>query len=437
MAAEAATAIANERPALADSLWTATANPSPQRASLTGVAEADTVVIGGGFTGLSAALHVAEAGQTVILLEAETPGWGASGRNGGQVNPALKPNPDDLVARFGDDLGRRMVKRWGDGGSLVFNLIARHGIEADARPVGFLRVATSEKTLQNLRDIAGQWRGHGADYDDVTAEETTRLVGADAYIGGVIDRRGGNIHPLNYALGLADAAERAGATLYANSPATGFVSDETEVTVTTAQGEVRARRALICTNAYTGDFARPLGKTVVPVTSVQVATAPLSDNIARSILPEDHAPTDTRRLIFYFRKTADGRFVMGGRGAMGDGSIRVRQQALRAAATELYPQLGDTVWDHAWGGDVAMTRDSLPGLHRLAPNVMAGLGFNGRGVANATVMGTILADWALGTPEAALDFPVSEPRRIPFHAFRNIGLGATVAALRLLDRFRL
>ncbi|MEL7465510.1 MAG: FAD-binding oxidoreductase [Pseudomonadota bacterium] len=429
--------IANERPALADSLWTATANPSPDRPALTGKAEADTVVIGGGFTGLSAALHLAEAGQSVILVEAETPGWGASGRNGGQVNPALKPNPDDLVVKFGDDLGRRMVKRWGDGGPLVFDLIAKHGIDADALPVGFLRVATSEKTLAGLKTIASQWREHGADYDELTPEEVTRLVGTDAYIGGVIDRRGGNIHPLNYALGLADAAERAGATLYAKSPATGFASDGTEVTVTTAQGEVKARRALICTNAYTGDLAKPLGKTVVPVTSVQVATAPLSDNIARSILPEGHAPTDTRRLIFYFRKTADGRFVMGGRGAMGEGSTRVRQQALRDAAVGLYPQLGDADWNHAWGGNVAMTANSLPGLHMLAPNVMAGLGFNGRGVANATVMGTILADWASGTPLEALDFPVTEARPIPFHAFRNIGLGATMTALRLMDRFRL
>ena len=429
--------IANERAALADSLWTATANPSPDRPALSGRTEADTVIIGGGFTGLSAALHLAEAGQSVILLEAETPGWGASGRNGGQVNPGLKPNPDTLVARFGDDLGHRMAQRWGNGGPLLFGLIEKHGIKCDAAPVGFLRSATSEKTLEGLREIARQWRVHGADYDDVSREEMAAMVGSDAYIGGVIDRRGGNIHPLNYALGLAEAAEKAGAVIHGHSRATGFVSAGDGVAVTTESGEVTARRALVCTNAYTGDFGGNLGKTVVPVTSVQVATAPLSDNIARSILPEGHSPTDTRRLLLYFRKTAEGRFVMGGRGAMGEVSIRKRQEALRRVATDLYPQLGDARWDHAWGGDVAMTRDSLPGLHQLAPNVMAGLGFNGRGVANATVMGAILADWALGTPPGALDMAVTEARPIPFHAFRNIGLGLTMAALRTLDRFRL
>lgn len=437
MRPEMSAIIANEREALADSLWTATANRSAERPALESAAEADSVVVGGGFTGLSAALQLAEAGQSVILLEAETPGWGASGRNGGQVNPALKPNPDDLTAKFGDDLGRRMVSRWGGGGKLVFDLISRHEIACDATQIGFLRVATSEKTLKTLREISRQWRAYGADYDDLDLDETVRLVGSSAYVGSVIDRRGGNLHPLNYALGLADAVERHGGVIHGNSRVVEVLSDGIEVTVSTELGEVKARRALLCTNAYTGDLAQPLGKTVVPVTSVQVATAPLSDNIARSILPEGHAPTDTRRLIFYFRKTVDGRFVMGGRGATGDTSIRIRQQALRDAAVSLYPQLGDANWVHGWGGNVAMTRDHLPGLHLLAPNIMAGLGFNGRGVANATVMGTILADWASGTPAEHLDFPVTDARPIPFHALRNIGVGATVAAFRMLDRFRL
>jgi len=426
--------IAHERTVLADSLWTATANPSPPRPALSGGREADCAVIGGGFTGLSAALHLADAGQNVVLLEAESIGWGASGRNGGQVNPGLKEGPAAIEARFGRDLGRRMNDLSGGGGDLVFDLIARHGISCDAARVGWIRAAHTPKALTALEMVAEEWRACGAPMDALDAAAMERLLGTPGYVGGVIDRRGGNLHPLNYALGLAEAAERAGARLHDDSRVVDMAIAPDGVTVTTASGQVTARRALVCTNAYTGDLAAPLGKTVVPVTSVQVATAPLSDNVAASILPEGHAPSDTRRLLLYFRKDARGRFIIGGRGAVGDDGVRARQAALRADAVRLYPQLRDAEWGHAWGGSVALTRDHLPGLHRLAPNVMVGLGYNGRGVAMATVMGTVLARWAAGAPDEDLGFPVTPARPIPFHRFRNLGLGTTVAAFRALDR---
>jgi len=427
--------IQNERPSLAASLWSATANQGQTRGPLEGACESDTVVIGGGFTGLSAALHSAEAGQTVILLEAETPGWGASGRNGGQVNPGLKANPDETEARYGTDLGGRMVALSGGAGALVFDLIRRHGIDCDASNCGWIRSATTPRTLAALKTIGRLWRDRGHDVDEVSRRDMAGLLGTDVYAGGLIDRRGGNIHPLNYALGLAAAAERNGAVLHGDSRVIALDHGPDMVTVRTADGQVTARRAMICTNAYTGDLAAPLGRTVVPVTSVQVATQPLPDNAAQSILPMGHSPTDTRRLIFYFRKDAAGRFIMGGRGAMGDTGIKTRQAALRTAALKLFPQIGDTAWSYAWGGNVAMTRDHAPGLHRIGPNVVAALGYNGRGVAMATAMGTVLARWAQGVPEAELDFPMTPARPIPFHRFRRIGVGATVATFRLLDRW--
>lgn len=426
--------IAHERPVLARSLWAATAHATNERGPLRGSVEADVVVIGGGFTGLSAALHLAEAGRAVTLLEAEQPGWGASGRNGGQVNPGLKATPDEIEARFGPDLGPRMVAMTGGSGDLVFDLIARHCIDCDAACVGWIRAATTPRAMMALDEVGRQWRAQGAAVEPLERAEMAQLLGTRAYAGGLIDRRGGNLHPLNYALGLAAAAERWGARLYGNSRVSGISAMDDAVSVMTAEGQVTARSALICTNAYTGPLASPLGRTVVPVTSVQVATGPLGDNLASTILPDGHSPSDTRRLLLYFRKDAQGRFVMGGRGAAGDTSIRARQAALRAAAERLYPQLRGADWPFAWGGDVALTRDHLPGLHRLSPRVMAGLGYNGRGVGMASVMGKVLADWALGRPEAELDFPVTPARPIPFHRFRRAGLGATVAAFGVLDR---
>lgn len=429
--------IANERASLVGSLWAATANATPECLPLTGDVECDTVVIGGGFTGLSAALHLAESGQSVRLLEAETPGWGASGRNGGQVNPGLKHDPEALIARYGADMGNRMARRAGGSADLVFDLIARHGIDCAANRSGWLRAAHTEKARRALEDTARQWRDAGAAVDAVSQAEMARLIGADAYSGGIIDRRGGNLHPLNYALGLADAAIRTGAVLHSHSRVTAIDEDEDSVTARTDHGTVRAARAVIGTNAYTGPLAAPLGQAVVPVTSVQVATAPLGANIAGSILPEGHSPSDTRRLLVYFRKDPHGRFVIGARGAVGDKAIRARQAALRDAAIQLYPQLRGADWSHAWGGDVAITPDHMPRLFKLSPRTAAGIGFNGRGVGMATVMGTILADWARGVPEDALDFPVTQPRPIPFHRFRRLGVGVTVAAFRALDRFGL
>lgn len=429
--------IPNERRVLAQSLWADTANPAPHRAALTGEATADCVVIGAGFTGLSAALHLAEAGREVVVLDAQAPGWGASGRNGGQVNPGLKDGPDALAKRFGADLGGRMTRLSGGSGGLVFDLIARHGIQCDATRVGWIRAAHTPKALVSLRGLAAEWRATGAPVEDLDAGETERLLGTGAYVGGIIDRRGGNLHPLNYALGLADAAERAGARIHGDSPVTAVEPGDDRVTVRTAAGKVTARCALVCTNAYTGGLADPLGRSVVPVTSVQVATAPLSSNVAASILPQGHAPSDTRRLLLYFRKDAAGRFIMGGRGAMADRDVRNRQQDLRDAALRLYPQLEGADWTHAWGGNVAVTRDHLPGLHLLAPGVMAGLGYNGRGVGMATVMGRVLARWACGATPDSLDFPVTPARAIPFHGFRQVAIGSTVAAYRVLDRLGL
>ena len=426
--------IANEDPVIAESLWTATANPAPDCPPLDGAAECEVAVIGGGFAGLSAALHLAEAGVDVRLLEAETPGWGASGRNGGQVNPGLKAEPDEIEARFGPDLGGRMVRLAGDAADLVFDLIARHGIDCAAARPGWIQPihdAASEKTVAAR---VAQWQRRGAPVDMLSARETADLLGTDAYRGAMLDRRGGNLHPLNYALGLARAAQRAGAVLHGQSRVRSLTAEGETHLLRTDRGQLRARRVLICTNGYTDATLAPLERTVVPIRSVQVATAPLSDNVRRSILPGGHSASDSRRLLLYFRLDPEGRFVMGGRGDYGRAGTLRQMQMLRAASARLYPQLGEVEWRYAWGGMVAMTADHYPHLDQLRPGVMAGIGFNGRGVAMATAMGRVLAEWASGTPRAGLDFPVTPPQPIPFHALRRPAVRATVAWYRLRDR---
>jgi len=426
--------IANEDPVIAESLWTATANRTPDCPPLEGTTETEVAVIGGGFAGLSAALHLAEAGIAVHLLEAETPGWGASGRNGGQVNPGLKAEPDEIEARFGPDLGGRVVRLAGGAADLVFDLIARHGIDCAARRPGWIQPihdAASEKTVAAR---VAQWQRRGAPVEMLSARETADLLGTDDYRGAMLDRRGGNLHPLNFALGLANAAQKAGAVLHGQSRVRSLVAEGETHMISSDRGTLRARRVLICTNGYTDAALAPLERTVVPIRSVQVATAPLSDNIRRSILPAGHSASDSRRLLLYFRLDPEGRFVMGGRGDYGRAGTLRQMQMLRAASARLYPQLGDVEWRYAWGGMVAMTADHYPHLDQLRPGIMAGIGFNGRGVAMATAMGRVLADWAMGMPEADLDFPVTQPRPIPFHGLQRPAVRATVAWYRLRDR---
>ena len=425
--------IANERPVIADSLWTATANPAPDCPPLVGEVEADLAIVGGGFTGLSAALHAAEAGLRVVVLEAETPGWGASGRNGGQVNPGLYVDPDAVEARFGTDMGARMVAFAGGAGRLVFDLIGRHGIQCDARPVGWIRAAHNAGAMADMRGKVDQWQRRGAEVELLSRDAVAEMIGTTVYAGGLIDRRGGNLHPLNYALGLAGAALRAGAAVHGASRVERLAREGATHVLRTSRGAVRAGKVLLCTNGYTDGLAPPLAREVVPVRSVQVATDPLPSEIAASILPGRQAPSDTRRLLLYYRMDRDGRFIMGGRGAYGDAATQGRLEALRRVSVQMFPQLAPFGWRHAWVGFIAVTPDHYPRLVRLGPGMMAGRGYNGRGVALATAMGKLMAEWAAGRPEQELAFPVIDPQPIPFHGLRRLGVAATVAKYRLLD----
>lgn len=426
--------IENELPVIADSLWSATANPAPDCPSLHGEAAADVAVIGAGFTGLSAALHLAEAGRTVTVLEAEAPGWGASGRNGGQVNPGLKEDPDAVLARFGPEIGARMVALSGAAGQLVFDLIERLGIQCDPVRSGWVRAAHSKTALDTLKETATQWQRRGAPLRMLDADEIAEMIGTTAYRGGLIDPRGGNLHPLNYALGLAHAAIRAGARIHGHSRALRLETGAGGYRIETSGGTLKAGKVLLCTNGYTDGLVPSLARTIVPVRSIQVATKPLSGNIGTSILPNRQAPSDTRRLLLYYRKDSHGRLLMGGRGAYSDGGTQMQFEALRKVTQQMFPQIGAVSWEYAWGGFIAVTSDHYPHLNQLDEGIVAGLGYNGRGVAMATAMGRVMSDWATGVPAAALEFPMTAVRPIPFHRFRRLGVRATTAGYRLLDQ---
>ncbi|MDP9014964.1 MAG: FAD-binding oxidoreductase [Pseudomonadota bacterium] len=414
-------------------LWFATAGPGVERQPLRAAIRAEVVIIGAGYTGLSAAVHLSEAGRAVVVLDGNDVGDGASGRNGGQVIPGLKYDPDTLEKLFGEQLGAKLVATVGGGPDLVFDLIRR--FELDCQPIrnGWLQLATSHATLQPLVARVAQWRARGAAIDVLDRAETVRLTGSQRYCGGLLDRRGGTVHPLAYVRGLAAAAQRAGAVIHTRSAAVRLTRIAHEWQVSTAEGSVTAPHVVLATNAYSDDFAGALKRTFVAVPSLQVATAPLSPEQLRGILPERQAVSDTWRLLRYFRLDAAGRFVLGSRGAFGRKSLIEAAKPQYRAVREIYPQLAGVPFEHHWSGWVAVTPDHLPHLHEVAPGIVAGLGYNGRGVAMATTMGALLAKHVLGYPAAELGFPVTPIRPLMLHALSRWGAAAAIQYLRLLD----
>jgi len=423
-------------PALPPGLWTATATPASPSPALEGDCQADVCIIGGGFTGLSAALHLAEGGASVVVLEAGVVGAGASGRNGGQVIPGLKLDPSELHALLGPERGPRLTEVIGGAADFVFGLVRRHAIECDARQDGWIKACHRDSTLRPAVRTAREWSERGAPVEALDRARIAELTGTDAYVGGYVDHRGGVVQPLSYVRGLARAARAAGARVHERSLAATPRRSAREWLVSTPRGSVRASHVIIATNGYT-DLAGAAGpwpalaETVVPVYSYIAATPPLSDDLRRRILPKGQAVSDSRRLLRYYRLDAGGRMVMGGRGKSRESSSRSDYTNIIASATELYPELRACEWEFVWGGKVAVTLDHLPHLHELAPGVFAALGYNGRGVAMATVMGKLLADRVQGRDAI---FPVTPVRPIPFHRWRRPAFEVIVAYKRALDR---
>ncbi|RAI02284.1 FAD-dependent oxidoreductase [Acuticoccus sediminis] len=420
-------------PTMPPSLWAETARERFDAPPPDGDLDVDVAVVGSGFTGLSTALHLAGEGTRVVSVDAAMPGWGASGRNGGQVIPGLKDDPDALEAHFGAAVGGRMAETAGAAPSLVFSLVDEHGIDCDVQRAGWIQPAHCRTALRLVQDRCAQWRRRGADVEPLDAEAVAELLGSrpGAYLGGWLDRRGGAVQPLAYARGLARAAAGRGARIHGGSRVVALERDGTRWRLRLATGaSIIADHVVLATNGYTDDLWPGLKRTVVPVYSFQTASEPLSPNARASIFPKDHVASDTRRLLWYFRLTREGRLVMGGRGPYSEVPGEAAARMALANLENLFPEIGPLTPAYAWAGRVAMTKDHFPHLHRLADGVWAGLGFNGRGVAMGTMMGRCLAEAILGREPG---LPVMDPLPFRLHAFRRFGISAYSALYRRRD----
>jgi glycine/D-amino acid oxidase-like deaminating enzyme len=396
--------------------------------------QADVAIVGAGYSGLAAALQLVESGASVVVLESGEPGWGASGRNGGQVIPGLKSDPDELVATFGPEAGEHLARVAGGAADTVFALIARQGIDCEARQCGWIQPAFADADLGLIARRAEQWQRRGAPVEVLDRDTVRKLVGSPIYRGGWIDRRAGSVQPLSYSRGLARAAQQAGALVCGGSRVIALARDGGRWKVTTAHGPtVSAERVLLATNGYTDALWPRLRQTVIAANSFQVATERLPDAVRRTVLPEGHVASDTRKLLLYYRCDHHGRLIMGGRGPFREPAGPRDFRHLETMIGLLFPQLKGVRCEFYWSGRIALTRDHVPHVHQPAPGLSVLLGYNGRGVAMATTLATLVAKNIIAPADNPLPLPVTDIRPIPLHSLHRIYATAIMQTYRLSD----
>ncbi|SHL88667.1 NAD(P)/FAD-dependent oxidoreductase [Bradyrhizobium lablabi] len=395
------------------SLWAAVTPPGPDLPELIGTERADVIVIGAGFTGLSTALHLREAGVDVAVVEAAEPGWGASGRNNGQVIPTLsRPDPEDIIAKHGA-AGERFVAMLRDSASALFDVVQKYKIEAEQEQAGWVQPVHSPGRIKIAERRVKQWSKFGAPVELLSRDQVSDMTGSNAWYGGFWNKTGGHVNPLALARGLAHAALGLGARIYARSPAISFERRNDKWIVKTEKGEISGRALVMATNAYSGEFSKSLvpeiATEVMPVLSWQMSTQPLSDNVRKTIIPGRQAMSDTHGELYFARYDARNRLITGG-AVLGPGN---KVERMKARVTErlqrLWPQIGDVSFDYVWNGYVGMTADFLPRIHRLGPNAYGWTGCNGRAVALTIPLGRELSRAVQGVPESELALPFTEP----------------------------
>jgi glycine/D-amino acid oxidase-like deaminating enzyme len=370
-------------------------------------AEVDVAIVGGGFTGLSTALHCAEKGLSVHVIDAEHIGFGGSGRNCGLVNAALWLPPQKVRETLGTTYGPRFIKKFGSGPEYVFSLIEKHQIRCEVTRTGTIHAAHGPSGFVDLQGRHAEWQRLGEPVDLLSREEVSEMIGTDHFHGGLLDHRCGTINPMGYCRGLARAALGAGAEISTGNRVTRLHRENNRWRLETEQGDLRAKAVVLGTNAYTDDLWPNLNRSFTIIHYFQLATKPLGAN-ADAILPGKQGLWDTGQIMFNIRRDAFNRLLVGSMGkVVGSKEGGLSHRWANKQIKRIFPFLGPVEFEEAWHGQIAMTPDHLPRIHELDTNLYTPIGYNGRGITTGTMFGETLAGLLTGMDPKDLPLPMT------------------------------
>ncbi len=389
------------------SLWDASAEERPIETEFKPDRHVDVAIVGGGFTGLSTALHCCENGMEAQVIEARQIGFGGSGRNCGLVNAALWLPPQDVRKQLGTVYGPRFIEQFGKGPEYVFHLIEKHQMRCEVTRSGTIHAAHSPSGYEELEGRAAEWKRLGEPVDLIGREEVSELIGTDVFFGGLLDHRAGTINPMGYCRGLARAAHGAGATISTGVTATELRKQGDGWLVNTDKGAITANKVVLGTNAYTDKLWPDLKKVFTMIHYFQLATKPLGEE-ASHILPGKQGLWDTGQIMFNIRRDAFNRLLVGSMGqVVGSTDKGLSRYWAKKRIRKIFPTLGEMEFETSWDGQIAMTPDHLPRIHELDNGLFTAIGYNGRGITTGTLFGKAFADLLAGMDKADLPLPVS------------------------------
>lgn len=418
------------------SMWQATANHRPEHPTLEGEHHCDVVIVGGGYSGLSTAYHLQKANVNTIVLEMNYIGSGASGRNGGELLTGYLGTMQQWANKFGMEKARALWDLSLESIDVTENIIKEHNIQCDFVRNGDFRPAFKRSHMDNLKRNV-EYMAKYFDYHHMKIVEEKDLhteLNTTFYYGGRVNEKGAHYHPFNYALGLAEIVVKHGGRIFENSKALRVEHKRDQVVVHTAKGRVVAKEIVIVTNAYSGDLNKTIKRSVVPVESIMIATEPLTEEVAADLIPNNRAVSDSKRLLYYFRRTGDHRLAFGGSGrSIGKNGRKRAFAELYQGMLNVFPQLKDVKIEYQWGGKVGFTQGMLPYIGRLEDGTYFAFGYGGHGAAMATMAGKLIAENIVQGGNVENPLTIKKLKPIPFHSQHAKAVGIMKFYMKFKD----